>query len=277
MSSNINLQGITKHSMRRLTRADSCGWGFETKNVVSCISAAAAGSFFLFLSTKPTVMSEKNKPSPPVPPYQYPPPPTQKQEGYYPGPPPPVTAQQQQPVSNSSSSGYPGVVGGTPSCQEGVEGYDAYGQPVRPAFMEERVRIQQSLGPSCPRRGYHELRMHYTNTSLFFAILIFPYLCGWRGKREASIFLFSYYMYIYIYIQDELRTLFFSFLFSVYASIADKSFPTLFYQNRNMHSCLLTRCPYFLHRQTVQPHGDDDENDDTGCHGHECETMGGRW
>lgn len=31
MSSNINLQGITKHSMRRLTRADSCGWGFETK------------------------------------------------------------------------------------------------------------------------------------------------------------------------------------------------------------------------------------------------------
>lgn len=104
--------------------------------------------------------------------------------------PPPYTPQQQQ-ASNvqntSSSSQYPGVVGATPECQRGVQGYDAYGQPIRPAFMEERYRIEQSLGPACPEGGYHELRMHYTNTTLLFAILILPYLCGWRGRRYVSV------------------------------------------------------------------------------------------
>ncbi|KAI7887181.1 hypothetical protein K492DRAFT_32171 [Lichtheimia hyalospora FSU 10163] len=97
--------------------------------------------------------------------------------------PPSYTPQQQQVNTSSSSSQYPGVVGATPECQRGVQGYDAYGQPIRPAFMEERYRIEQSLGPACPEGGYHELRMHYTNTTLLFAILIIPYLCGWRGRR----------------------------------------------------------------------------------------------
>lgn len=99
--------------------------------------------------------------------------------------PPPVHAQP-PPAPPPSSSEYPGVAGATPREQQGVEGYDAYGQPIRPPFMNARYDAERSLGPSCSAAGggYHELRMHYTNTSLCFAILIFPYLCGWRGKRK---------------------------------------------------------------------------------------------
>ncbi|KAI7856715.1 hypothetical protein BDC45DRAFT_533177 [Circinella umbellata] len=118
---------------------------------------------------------EKNIPPPE---YNY------QNTGGFAGPPPTqsLPPQQQQHIS---SSDYPGVVGATPEVQRGVQGYDAYGQPIRPAFMEQRHQIEQSLGPVCPQGGgYHELRMHYTNTTLLFAILILPYLCGWRGERK---------------------------------------------------------------------------------------------
>ncbi|KAI8138331.1 hypothetical protein BJV82DRAFT_673871 [Fennellomyces sp. T-0311] len=120
-------------------------------------------------------MQEKDIPPPP---YHY-----QNNNGYA-GPPPIQQIQPPPPQQQTSSSDYPGVVGATPACQRGVQGYDAYGQPIRPPFMEQRHQIEQSLGPTCPQGGYHELRMHYTNTTLLFAILILPYLCGWRGKRE---------------------------------------------------------------------------------------------
>ena len=117
-------------------------------------------------------MQEKDLPPPS---YNY-----QSNNGYA-GPPPAQPAQ--PPQQHTSSSDYPGVVGATPACQRGVQGYDAYGQPIRPPFMEQRYQIEQSMGPVCPAGGFHELRMHYTNTTLLFAILILPYLCGWRGKR----------------------------------------------------------------------------------------------
>ncbi|KAI8381460.1 mate-domain-containing protein [Radiomyces spectabilis] len=88
---------------------------------------------------------------------------------------------QQQPTANPAS-GYPGVVGGTPANQRGVQGYDAYGNPIIPPFIAQRHQIEQSLGPTCNGQ-YHELRMEYTNKTLLFAILILPYCCGWRGKR----------------------------------------------------------------------------------------------
>ncbi|KAI9253537.1 hypothetical protein BDA99DRAFT_563111 [Phascolomyces articulosus] len=111
------------------------------------------------------------------PAYQY----NQNQNYGYANPP---AANQQQPPPPMSSSDYPGVVGATPGVQRGIQGYDNYGQPIRPPCMEQRYQIEQSLGPACPQGGYHELRMHYTNSTLLFAILILPYLCGWRGKRE---------------------------------------------------------------------------------------------
>ncbi|CAO3683877.1 unnamed protein product [Umbelopsis ramanniana] len=55
---------------------------------------------------------------------------------------------------------------------------------IDPPFVAQRKMIQQQLGPVCPRGGYHELRMHYTNSTLCFAMLVFPYFCGYRGRRE---------------------------------------------------------------------------------------------
>ncbi|KAI9025963.1 hypothetical protein CLU79DRAFT_833748 [Phycomyces nitens] len=52
-----------------------------------------------------------------------------------------------------------------------------------PEFVRERYRIQESLGRTCIDGGLHELRMHYTNGTLLFAILVIPYLCGYRGRR----------------------------------------------------------------------------------------------
>jgi hypothetical protein len=56
--------------------------------------------------------------------------------------------------------------------------------PTDPPFVAQRKQIEQSLGPTCPQGGYHELRMHYTNDTLCVALLILPYLCGFRGRRE---------------------------------------------------------------------------------------------
>ncbi|OZJ02468.1 hypothetical protein BZG36_04105 [Bifiguratus adelaidae] len=75
-----------------------------------------------------------------------------------------------EPAKAPYDGGYPG---GVPPSQQGT-----------PVFVQERLRIEQSLGPVCPKGGYHELRMHYTTTTLLFAWLVIPYLCGWRGKRE---------------------------------------------------------------------------------------------
>lgn len=138
-----------------------------------------------------------------------------------PPPPYPASGVQQQ---HRQTSGYPGVVGGTPAEQRGVQGYDAYGQPITPAFMQQRYQIEASLGPSCPRGGYHELRMHNTNTTLLFAILILPYLCGWRGRREVNHCSFSilfnhYLMYMY------------GIVHSVYANDVVRGFRRLFFQN----------------------------------------------
>lgn len=92
--------------------------------------------------------------------------------------------QVQQRIQQSSSSDYPGVVGGTPANAKGVQGYDQYGNPIIPGFIAQRHQIEQSLGPTCNNGEYHDLRMHLTTSSLLFAVLIIPYCCGWRGKRE---------------------------------------------------------------------------------------------
>jgi hypothetical protein len=89
----------------------------------------------------------------------------------------------QQQEQAKLSSGYPGVVGGTPADARGIEGYDAQGNPIYPAFIAKRHQIEQSLGPTCKDGGYHDLRMLLTTSSLLFAILIVPYCCGYRGKR----------------------------------------------------------------------------------------------
>jgi hypothetical protein len=93
--------------------------------------------------------------------------------------------QQQQQQANLSS-GYPGVVGGTPAESQGVAGYDAQGNPIIPPFIAQRHQIEQSLGATCPKGGYHDLRMLLSNSSLLVAILIVPYCCGYRGRREVS-------------------------------------------------------------------------------------------
>ncbi|KAI9354996.1 hypothetical protein BD770DRAFT_436154 [Pilaira anomala] len=85
-----------------------------------------------------------------------------------------------------SSGGYPGVVGGTPAEARGVQGYDAQGNPIIPPFIAERHRIEQSLGSTCTDGGYHDLRMLLTTKTLLFAILVIPYCCGYRGKRECT-------------------------------------------------------------------------------------------
>ncbi|KAF7732022.1 hypothetical protein EC973_007127 [Apophysomyces ossiformis] len=82
-----------------------------------------------------------------------------------------------------SSSDYPGVVGATPESQRGIQGYDVYGRPVMEPMVAQRRQIEQSL-PPCSDGYPHDLRMHYTKTSLAFAILILPYLCGYRGRRK---------------------------------------------------------------------------------------------
>ncbi|OBZ89760.1 hypothetical protein A0J61_02188 [Choanephora cucurbitarum] len=92
--------------------------------------------------------------------------------------------QQQIQQNKGNSKAYPGAVAGTPAESKGIQGYDAQGNPIIPAFIAQRHQIEQSLGPTCPTGGYHELRMHLTKASLFFAILIIPYCCGWRGRRE---------------------------------------------------------------------------------------------
>lgn len=92
--------------------------------------------------------------------------------------------QVQQQIESSHGKGYPGVVGATPSEARGIQGYDAQGNPIIPQFIAQRHQIEQSLGPTCKDGGYHDLRMHLTTSSLLFAILIIPYCCGYRGKRE---------------------------------------------------------------------------------------------
>lgn len=82
-----------------------------------------------------------------------------------------------------SSSEYPGVVGATPEPHRGLQGYDMYGQPVMEPMIAQRHQIEQSL-PPCSDGLTHDLRMHYTKTTLCFAILIVPYLCGYRGTRK---------------------------------------------------------------------------------------------
>jgi hypothetical protein len=89
----------------------------------------------------------------------------------------------QQQMQNNPGNGYPGVVGGTPAEFKGVQGYDVQGNPIIPLFIAQRHQIEQSLGPTCKDGSYHDLRMHLTTKSLFFAILIIPYCCGWRGSR----------------------------------------------------------------------------------------------
>ncbi|KAL7313976.1 ethionine resistance protein [Mucor circinelloides] len=92
--------------------------------------------------------------------------------------------QVQQQIESSHGKGYPGVVGATPSEARDIQGYDAQGNPIIPQFIAQRHQIEQSLGPTCKDGGYHDLRMHLTTSSLLFAILIIPYCCGYRGKRE---------------------------------------------------------------------------------------------
>jgi MATE family multidrug resistance protein len=91
--------------------------------------------------------------------------------------------QVQQQIESSHGKGYPGAIGATPAESKGVQGYDAQGNPIIPQFIAQRHQIEQSLGPTCKDGGYHDLRMHLTNSSLLFAVLIIPYCCGYRGKR----------------------------------------------------------------------------------------------
>ncbi|KAH8555772.1 hypothetical protein BGW37DRAFT_553949 [Umbelopsis sp. PMI_123] len=56
--------------------------------------------------------------------------------------------------------------------------------PTDPPFVAQRKMIEHQLGPICPNGGFHELRMHYTNSTLCFAVLVFPYFCGYQGRRE---------------------------------------------------------------------------------------------
>ncbi|KAI8876740.1 hypothetical protein K501DRAFT_231505, partial [Backusella circina FSU 941] len=94
--------------------------------------------------------------------------------------------QQQQQQINVNSSGYPGAVGATTSQYQDIQGYDQNGNPIIPDFIAQRHQIEASLGPTCPANGanYHELRMNWTNSTLLVAVLIFPYCCGYRGRRE---------------------------------------------------------------------------------------------
>ncbi|KAI7907307.1 mate-domain-containing protein [Cokeromyces recurvatus] len=91
----------------------------------------------------------------------------------------------QQNIKNNHGNGYPGVIGRTPEEFRGVQGYDQQGNPILPPSIAQRHLIEQGLGPNCPKDGgYHDLRMHLTTSSLLFAILIIPYCCGYRGRRE---------------------------------------------------------------------------------------------
>lgn len=94
----------------------------------------------------------------------------------------PMQREQQQ-MQKKQGKGYPGVVGGTPAEFKGVQGYDAQGNPIIPLFIAQRHQIEQSLGSTCKDGDYHDLRMHLTIKSLLFSFLLFPYCCGWRGKR----------------------------------------------------------------------------------------------
>ncbi|KAG5457409.1 MAG: hypothetical protein BJ554DRAFT_2588 [Olpidium bornovanus] len=48
-----------------------------------------------------------------------------------------------------------------------------------------RARHQDDpeYGP-CPRGGSHRVRWHSTKTSLLFAFMVWPYCCGYRGKKR---------------------------------------------------------------------------------------------
>ncbi|CAG8441218.1 1590_t:CDS:2 [Ambispora gerdemannii] len=51
-----------------------------------------------------------------------------------------------------------------------------------PAILEQN-RIASQLGP-CPKGGYHELRSHYTNGTLFWAFCLgLPRFCGYSRKK----------------------------------------------------------------------------------------------
>jgi MATE family multidrug resistance protein len=96
--------------------------------------------------------------------------------------------QQQQQQNQPKSSDYPGAVGGTPSQYQNIQGYDQNGNPIIPPFIAQRHQIEQSLGQTCPADGvgYHDLRMNWTNSTLLVSILIFPYCCGFRGRKEVK-------------------------------------------------------------------------------------------
>ncbi|KAI8064745.1 hypothetical protein BC940DRAFT_320941 [Gongronella butleri] len=107
-----------------------------------------------------------------------PPPEKQPVPPQYPG-----LAVQPAPTSSTSSGGYPGNVGGSVPTQDALVYDPTTGQPMLSAVTAQRQQIEQSLGPTCPKGGYHTLRMHYTTSSLLMAILIVPYCCGYRGRR----------------------------------------------------------------------------------------------
>jgi hypothetical protein len=98
----------------------------------------------------------------------------QQQPVGYPNPPPPLIVTQQP----SDESFYKNSAPPPPAVQEHNP------LPTDPPFVAQRKQIEQQLGSTCPKGGFHELRMHYTNETLCFAFLILPYFCGYRGRRE---------------------------------------------------------------------------------------------
>ncbi|KAI8983867.1 hypothetical protein BDB01DRAFT_790396 [Pilobolus umbonatus] len=94
--------------------------------------------------------------------------------------------EQQYTQRPTQSNGYPGNMNRTPDELRDIQGYDIQGNPIIPPFIAQRHQIEQSLGPTCVNQSYHNLRMHLTKTSLLYAILIVPYCCGFRGRREVN-------------------------------------------------------------------------------------------
>ncbi|KAI9287611.1 hypothetical protein BC943DRAFT_318460 [Umbelopsis sp. AD052] len=99
----------------------------------------------------------------------------QQQKAGYSYPPPPQIVTQLP----SEEELHKGV---TPQPPQFAPEYDDH--PIDPPFVAQRKRIQQQIGPNCPSGGFHELRMHYTKSTLCFAMLVFPYFCGYQGRRE---------------------------------------------------------------------------------------------
>ncbi|CAG8683831.1 14651_t:CDS:2 [Funneliformis caledonium] len=65
----------------------------------------------------------------------------------------------------------------------GSSGSNETYKPYEDAAVNEQRNIAASLGP-CPKGGDHELRLHYTSGTLFWAFCLgLPRFCGYAKRK----------------------------------------------------------------------------------------------